>query len=148
MRKNFNFKAEWAIAIQTLCTDLRLRVYQVIITMGFNDMSLDEALADMNVAISDSEALNLLAEVDKVLKRRRRARQRAAARRLEKATASCKAADVHCCGSSAQNTLDITANPDYTTTDVNSAADITTPPAPTLKHRHKYKKNKSSFHSR
>jgi len=84
MRKNFNFKAEWAVAIQMLGKDIRLCVYQIILTMGLHDVSLDDAMAANGVAVSDSEAMNLLVSVEKVLMRRRRARERAAARRLAK----------------------------------------------------------------
>jgi len=99
MRKNFNFKAEWAVAIQMLSADMRLCVYQIILTMGLHDVSLDNAIATNGVTISDSDALNLLINVEKILTSRRRARERAAARRLARATET-----------RGNNTSDITIN--------------------------------------
>jgi len=87
MRTNFNFKAEWAVAIQMLSADIRLRVYEIILSMGIHDISLADALADGGMEIADEDAMNLLISVEKVLARRRRARERAAARRLAKSTA-------------------------------------------------------------
>jgi len=157
MRKNFNFKAEWAVAIQMLRADLRLCIYQIILTMGLNDVSLEEAIAENGAAISDSEAINLLINVEKVLARRRRARERAAARRLARAAA----------GNNPENNT----NPEHTTshgnsghtpavetreTEIHGATAVTdaappsdsaknTGPAPNTprRRRHKHKKRKS-----
>jgi len=160
MRKNFNFKAEWAVAIQSLGADIRLCVYQVILTMGLHEMSLSEALAVDGVVINDDDAMNLLVGVEKVLARRRRARERAAARRIAKNAAlnmdkSAEKDDVMASPVAGGNSRSLTNadNPDHEITDCSvhnpgdavaqSPADSMTSPAPTRRRRHKHKKRKS-----
>jgi len=159
MRKNFNFKAEWAVAIQMLRADMHLTVYQVILTMGLHDVSLEEAVAANNAVISDPDAMNLLLNVEKILTRRRRARERAAARRLARA-ANTPAPAANTPVPAVVNTpvkANSTAKPASTATepapisatDNNPAPSITdhTPadatPTPPRHRRHKHKKRKS-----
>jgi len=81
MRKNFNFKADWTLAVANLDMQFRLQVYSIIMYMGFHDVDLAEAMADLAFDITDARCLELLTGVEKVLRRRRRARVRAALRR-------------------------------------------------------------------
>jgi len=101
MRTNFNFKAEWAVAIQMLSADIRLSVYETILSMGLHDISLADALDANGTVINDEDAMNLLINVEKVLTRRRRARERAAARR--RATAENNRISGNASGSSNDN---------------------------------------------
>jgi len=92
MRKYFNFKADWMLAIENLPADCRLAVFQIISVMGLHDVDIDEALSIEGIAVDNADAMALLAEVEKVMRRRRRARQRAALRRKAIANAD-KGAD-------------------------------------------------------
>jgi len=137
MRKNFNFKAEWAIAIQSLHVDMRLCVYQIILTMGLNDVSLDDAIAANGAVIHDQESMALLADVEKILIRRRRARERAAARRLAKSTQLSPSP-------SPETTTTETTSPEATSPDTPSPDTTTEAISIIPRHRrHKHKKRKS-----
>jgi len=81
MRTNFNFKSQWLEAVNSVDASFRLMVFQVISFMGIQDVDLDEALSALGVVVDDDGVMALLLDVDKVLRRRRRARERAALRR-------------------------------------------------------------------
>jgi len=134
MRTNFNFKAEWMLAIDSLDADCKLIVFQIISIMGLHDVDIDEAFDIAGLAtddIEDVDALKLLNDVEKVMRRRRRARQRAAMKRL--AAKNAKADDEK-----------ITGNNNNSGTTVQTSDGMTTPPATAPKrrrnkHRHQRK---------
>jgi len=129
MRTNFNFKAEWAVAIQMLSADIRLSVYETILSMGLHDISLADALAANGTVINDEDAMNLLSNVEKVLTRRRRARERAAARRRAQKTDE----------KTVENIPEVS---DVSTSEVSDGKTLTNTSAP-RRHRHKHKKRKN-----